>query len=214
MRAVRRVLFPVLCVLWLAACAAAPGPSEGPRTHPVHVRSNGWHTAIVVPRAAVAATGLLPEVADLPQAAFLAFGWGDQDYYQATEATAGLALRAALWPTPSVMHVAGRAAVPEARGEVEVLRLALTGTGFRAMVGAIAATFERPDDGRAKPIGPGLSAKSHFYAARGTFHLFNTCNTWTVRMLRAGGLDISPAGVVTAADAMARLRTARGQPAP
>ena len=57
-------------------------------------------------------------------------------------------------------------------------------------------------------ISRGLYPDSRFYNALGEFHLFNTCNTWTARMLRAGGVALSPSGIVTADGLMARLRTA------
>ena len=69
---------------------------------------------------------------------------------------------------------------------------------------------ERPRGGRAEPISRGLYLDSNFYKARGTFHLFNTCNTWTARMLRAGGVNLSPSGVITADELVARLRAAVG----
>lgn len=183
---------------------------SGPSSHAVHVVSNGWHTAIVVPRAEVAATGLVSEAAQFPEAAFLEFGWGDREYYQAAQATLGMTLRAALSPTPAVMHVAGRPRAPEPREGREVVRAMLTETGLRRMLRAIGAMFERPEEGPAAPVAPGLYSESRFYHARGSFHLFNTCNTWTARMLRAGGVEVSPAGVVTAGQAMARLRAALG----
>lgn len=201
-------LVTFLSVLWLAGCVAVPAlppDADGPRSHAVQVMSNGWHTAIIVTRDEVSATGLLPEAADFPQADFLEFGWGDREYYPADETTLGLTLRAALVPTPAVMHVAGRTEVPEPREGREVVEMKLTETGFRHMVQAIAEQFERPDGGAAEPLGPGLYPDSLFYAADGSFHLFNTCNTWTVRMLRAGGVDVSPSGVITAGDVMERL---------
>ncbi len=51
---------------------------------------------------------------------------------------------------------------------------------------------------------------SNFYDARGRFHLFNTCNTWTARTLRAGGVNLSPSGVITADELVVRLRAAIG----
>lgn len=193
----------------VAACAGAPPPAataEGPRVHAIHVVSNGWHTAIVVPRDKLRATDLLPEVRDFPEAAFLEFGWGDRVYYPAGEKTLGMTLNAALTPTPSVMHVAGRARapVPDVAGR-EVVRLKLTEAGFRQLIAAIAGTFERPEDSRAEPVSAGLYPDSHFYHARGSFHLFNTCNTWTARMLRAGGVRVTPGGVITASDLMTQF---------
>jgi len=202
----------LVCAGCLAACVAVPPlpPADaGPRIHAVRVVSNGWHTAIVIPRAEVKATGLLPEVDDFADAAFLEFGWGEHVYYPAEETTLGIALRAALLPTPAVMHVAGRASAPELTYEdVEVL--AMTQGGLRRMVRAIAGEFVRPESGRAEPVSRGLYLDSHFYDAHGTFHLFNTCNTWTARMLRAGGVNLSTFDVITADDLMTRLRAAVG----
>ena len=201
-----------LCAIWLATCETAPPPpavDDGPRTHLIQVSSNGWHTAIIVPATAVAAAGALPEAADFPGARHLEFGWGDRVYYPAKEKTLGMTLAAALAPTPAVMHMAGRPVALTDRGDGrEVVPVPLTEAGFRNLIGAIAATFERPSGGRAESVSRGLYPGSRFYHAHGEFHLFNTCNTWTARMLRAGGVALSPAGIVTADGLMARLRAA------
>ena len=108
-------------------------------------------------------------------------------------------------------HMAGRAALPSrAAPNVEAVALDLSQAAFEALVRAIAADFDRPAGGRATPIARGLYRDSHFYPAHGEFHLFNTCNTWTARMLRAGGVKLSPSGVVTADDLMKRIRAAIG----
>jgi uncharacterized protein (TIGR02117 family) len=211
-----RRLILILCSLaytgWLAGCAtviALPPADDGPRTHVVHVVSHGWHTAIVLPRADLVSTGLLPEADDFPRASFLEFGWGDRVYYPAKETTLGMALEAALIPTPAVMHMAALARPPELTYPgSETMEIALTENGMRRLAGAIAGEFSRPKGGRAVPVSRGLYPDSNFYDAQGAFHLFNTCNTWTARMLRASGVDLSPAGVVTANDLMTRLRAA------
>jgi len=204
----------LVCAAWLAACTAAPllPPTDsGPRVHDIRVVSNGWHTAIVVPGSELAATGLLPEADQFPGAAFLEFGWGDRVYYPAREKTLGMTLSAVLIKTPAVMHIAGRARAPgRTDADSEVARVALTEGGFRHLVRAIAGEFERLEGDSAEPISPGLYPDSHFYNARGTFHLLNTCNTWTARMLRAGGVKLSPSGIITADELMARLRVAIG----
>lgn len=207
----------LLCAAWLAGCAVVspvPPADSGPRRHTVSVVSNGWHTAIVAQRSKIVATGLLPEAADFPDAAFLEFGWGDREYYPAPKTTLGMTLRAGLAATPAVMHVAGHAWAPEPTASdtgFEVVRVALTESGFRRLVHAIASDFKRPEGGRAKPVSPGLYPDSHFYDARGRFHLFNTCNTWTARMLRIAGVQLSPAGISTADELMGRLRMAIGE---
>ncbi|MBM3518845.1 MAG: DUF2459 domain-containing protein, partial [Alphaproteobacteria bacterium] len=160
-------------------------------------------------RRELVATGLVPEAEDFPDAAFLEFGWGDRVYYPAREKTLGMALDAALTGSPAILHMAGLAQPPDPTArDSEVVTVALTEGNFRRLVGAIAGEFERPEGGRAFATSRGLYPNSSFYDARGSFHLFNTCNTWTARMLRAAGLRLSPSGVVTADKLMARLRAA------
>lgn len=210
---VLRILMAVL-IGGLTACA---GSSDGPPPviratggdRVVAVTADDWHAAIVLPREAVVATGLLPEAGDFPDAAFLEFGWGDRTYYPSRDKTLVMTLGAALTDTPAIMHVAGLAVTPaEDRRSREIVEIGLDEAAFRRLVAAIAATLERPDDGRASPVSDGLYPGSLFYNAEGSFHLFNTCNTWVARMLEAAGVAIRPGGIVTAGDLMSRLRAA------
>ncbi|MDE0205085.1 MAG: DUF2459 domain-containing protein, partial [Candidatus Tectomicrobia bacterium] len=74
-----RWLAVALSVALLVGCqTAAPIRDTGLRSRLIHVTSNGWHTAIVVPAQALADSGAIPEAADFPDAAFLEFGWGDR----------------------------------------------------------------------------------------------------------------------------------------
>ena len=212
MKRLINILGCLLLIGGLMACAGVPPlpPADiGPRTHIVHVTSNGWHTAIVVSRPDLVATGLLPEADDFPDVAFMEFGWGDQEYYPANDKTTGMALRAALTPSPSVMHMAGLERGPELTyPDDEIVLLALTTGEFGNLIGSIAGSFRRSGDNRVEPISRGLYPNSNFYPAQGAFHLFNTCNTWTAIRLREAGMDLSPAGIVTADDLMSRLRVA------
>lgn len=208
-----RFRFAVLLSFGLAGCAATPAPlpapDPGPRTEAVHVLSNGWHTAVVLARADVAASGALPEAAHFPDAAFFEFSWGDRAYFMAPDPSLGMTLEAALVPTPAVMHLVGLALPPRlAYPEAEVVTVNMSRAGLRRLIDALAGQFERPDGASAAPISRGLVANSHFYPAQGRFHLFNTCNTWTARKLRTAGVDVSPSGVVTADELMQRLHTA------
>ncbi|MDE0120024.1 MAG: DUF2459 domain-containing protein [Bdellovibrionales bacterium] len=204
--------FILKCLVFMffltCACKSVLPVEEGPRPHLVYVVSNGWHTAIVVSAPALVATGVLPEAADFPDALFLEFGWGDRNYYQAEETTFSMTLMAALVPTPAVMHIAALQAPPEENNslELEVVSMKLTEEGFFRLFQALAAGFDRPSGGRTKSISPGLYTNSYFYHARGEFHLFNTCNTWTARMLSVSGVALSPSGIVTADGLMDRLR--------
>ena len=206
-----RWLTIVLSVVLLTTCKTVlPTKDTGPRTRLIHVTSNGWHTAIVVPAPALISTGAIPEAADFSGAAFLEFGWGDRIYYPAEKKTLGMTLTAVLVQTPAVMHVAAHQAPPEGDGTgYELISVELTEAGFRRLAKALAAEFERPIGGRVEPISRGIYPhSSYFYRAHGNFHLFNTCNTWTGRMLHVSGIALSPSGIVTADNLMTRLRAA------
>jgi uncharacterized protein (TIGR02117 family) len=197
--------------LLLTACAApppAPPPSQpGPDAKAViFVTSNGWHSSIIVARADLP-PDRLAETADFPEARFFEFGWGDAVYYPARRTTLGMTLRAALVPTPAVVHVVGLRAEPaRSPAEAEVVSLAVDDKNFDRLVDFIDASFERSGTARAAATGPGFYPTSRFYPAKGRFHLFNTCNTWTARALAAAGFDVSASGTFRAEALMRQVR--------
>jgi len=201
--------------LVVTACAAPPGAPKPSRTQPgpgtvIFVTSNGWHSGIVLAKADLP-SGRLPETADFPDARFLEFGWGDAVYYPAKQPTISMTLGAALVPTPAVVHVAGLWAEPaRVYPKAEVLALPIDHGNLRRLVDFIHASFARGGAPRAAATGPGLYASSRFYPATGSFHLFNTCNTWTARGLASAGFDIDAAGISRAEPLMQQLRVLAG----
>jgi uncharacterized protein (TIGR02117 family) len=195
-----------------AACQSAPAvvpvPAESaPKAEPgvdrrdeirvpIHVVSNGWHTGIVVARAALP-VGAVPEATDFPDAPYLEFGWGDAEYYPAPSPTLGMA----------VVHLVGLPAHPrDVFPTAEVVELRLSPAGFQRLVDYLDDTFARGDAERAQASAPGLYRFSLFYPAKGEFHLFNTCNTWTARALEAAGWPVQVSGTLRAEDLMAQIR--------
>lgn len=166
----------------------------------------GWHAGLAVRRADIP-EGLLPESADFPGARYLEVGWGERDYYQARESSVWLALKAALIPSPSVLHVAGLDKPPAAYfGSDSVLRIDLPDAEFRNLVAYLHESFNRRGAPRIMPLGPGLYGDSRFYEAQGRFHLFNNCSTWAAGALEAAGLPASPFRIVTASSLRCQAR--------
>ena len=204
--------FVIVILIGLAACASAPPVVEegagGAQDAPIgiFVTGHGWHTGIVVPAADIQARlpALQARFGDTP---YLEFGWGDKDFYQADEITAGLAIKAVLWPTEAVMHVVGvpadvRAYFPHS----EIYRLCLPPARYAALLDFIVSSFRRADHNTPFPVDTGIYGDSHFYEATGRYTLFNTCNTWTAKGLKSAGFDISTAFKATASSVMAYLR--------
>ena len=206
----RRVAVMLAALALTAACARPtpglfPPPADSPRRI-VFVVEHGWHAGIVVAREDLP-RDMRPPAEALPAGRYLEIGWGDHDFYQAPRISAGLALKAVLWPTDSVLHVVGFSEPVTAFFHLSgIVELEMSSAGLDAMLRHIAASFARDAGGNALPIGPGLYGNSRFYRSTESYHMFNTCNVWTARALRAAGLPLSSAGSLTVDALMDQVR--------
>ena len=125
-------------------------------------------------------------------ARWLIVGWGAREFYTVTGAMSDIA--------PGVVWRA-------AKGDASVLRvdvwgqadlnalpnyrpLTLTERQYQALIAGIEASFA-PDPVTGRPVvvkAPGFHTTDAFFAGRERFHLFNTCNVWVGRRLRAAGV--------------------------
>lgn len=208
-----RWILTLLSALSLAACAGRPPAalmtdSTGSRS--VYVISNGWHTGLVLPREQVS-TEVWPEQGELAPAPYLEVGWGDGAAYLADRMTVRLALGAALGSASAALQVAGLDALPTVRGrEIEVAELRLTPREFDDLSRFISKSYARDGTGNTIRLARGYTDNSAFYRATGHFHLFNTCNTWTAKALRAAGCPIASALILTASQLMDQAVSACG----
>jgi uncharacterized protein (TIGR02117 family) len=202
----------LLFVALALGCASAPAKREPGRQDPLAYRvwvvDHGWHTAIVVRLRDVDST-IWPEASDFAGAAFVEVAWGDREFYMGERPSGWLAVKAAFFTSGSALHVAGFSA-PMASyfAASDVVEVPVSRGGLDAMTRMFHDEYQRGDDSRPIRLAPGLYGVSWFYAARSRYHLFNTCNTWVARALRAAGLEVTPAGVVTAGGVMQEARRA------
>ena len=201
------------CKLLVVALATLAAGVHSLRGAEFYVSSHGWHTGIVVPRAAAVASGAWPPgvaARDLAGCPWLELGWGDRKFYMAKKPGVTMALGAALVPGPAVLHVAGLAGPPTQERRWDALvAVPCTDAELRALCAALGGTFERDAAGGAPALGPGLyGIGSRFYAAHGRYWIGNTCNSWTLRMERAGGLPVrvGPVGTLRAGAVIAQTR--------
>ncbi len=216
----RSALLLLLALLIPGGCAAPQPTSTQTHQHAksIYVVSHGWHTSIVVQRTDIP-DHLWPEHRDLPAATYIEVGWGDQAFYQAAKASIGLVLKAALQATPSVLHIAWfDTPVAHYFPASDIIEVGLSQSGFERLSIFIHETYTQDEPGKTVHLGPGLYRQSVFYQARGTYHLFNTCNNWTAQALQAAGRPIAPARAMTAGSVMAQTRkfgrTLRSKPEP
>ena len=206
-------IFILLTTLLLSACfselqAVKPtNNTEAEQGTEIFVVSHGWHTGFAVPAQLI--QNQLPKLKErFDDAPYIEFGWGDEEFYQANEATTALTLRAALWPTDSVIHAV---AVPEKASEYfpnsEVINLCLSSAGYSSLIKFISNSFQKNEAGKILQLGSGIYGNSQFYRGVGDFSLMNTCNKWTAKGLQSAGMDISPTFILTADSIMDYLAT-------
>jgi uncharacterized protein (TIGR02117 family) len=201
----------VATILITAGCvtqaANSSAQSVGEPTTVIWIIDHGWHTSIVVRRADVD-RARWPELDDFAGATLVEVAWGDREFYMVpTSPTSGLAIKAAVATSGSVLHVVGlTAAVTDYFAGREVVAIRVPRRGPEALADFVHAEYQRDRGGAPLRLGPSLYGSGWFYAGRSRYHLFNTCNTWVARALGAAGLAIESAGVVTASDVMRQVR--------
>lgn len=204
----------MMFLLLSAACSTRPhaivtpsAPAQ-PATEKILIVNHGWHTGFVVNARDMHAR--LPTLQQrFPAATQLEFGWGDRRFYQSENFSSGLALRAILWPTATVMHVVALPADVQRHFPASAVReVCLSPIQLQGLLAFLTSSFDHAHGALPQPVGKGLYGDSAFYPGAGGYHLFNTCNVWTARGLKSAGFDIMPSRHVTA-DSILRFLDAR-----
>lgn len=194
-------------VLALAGCAAPAGvPADAaPTTHRVYVVNHGKHAGLALRAADVPPDW--PARGDFPDAVFYEIGWGDRDYYMHPDPGVWLAVKAVLWPTPGVLHIAAvDDALERAFTRLEIVELAVTADGLQRIVRYVLRSHALDAAGRPIALGPGHYGRSRFYASRERFYFPRTCNVWVAGALREAGLPVDPTAAISAAQLFGQLR--------
>ena len=200
----KRWIVLLASMLLALACSSLPQatspsgqvPSTGIQA--AFIVSHGWHTGIVYPREEL--LRFVPELSErFSDGRYLEIGWGEMEFYQSREATAGITLRAILLPTDSVVHVVSVPRSPfESFPNSKIRKICLGQAQIDSLGRFISNSFQRDQDGRVVATQKGLYGDSQFYSGQGSFNLFNTCNKWTAIALESAGYDINPFFKLTA----------------
>lgn len=162
----------------------------------IYIQGNGVHTDVVVP--------VKTEYKDWSQGIlykntrgndsslqWLALGWGDKDFYLHTPHLADLkfstAFNAAFGLSTSAIH-ATFSRYPPAEGD-ECVKLVIGKGQYRRLVAFLQNSLRTDSLGQPVVIPTEMRYDQNdaFYEARGRYHLFHTCNTWTNDALKASG---------------------------
>jgi len=120
---------------------------------------------------------------------YLVVGWGSREFYTSTAEYSDMAF-GTIWRAvtgdASVMHVAPAGDISKSEG---VVAIKISQERLEKLVAFMLSTFSS-DDGQPQILtGATFGYGDLFYEAKGRFNIFNPCNVWVSKALRAGGLS-------------------------
>ena len=78
--------------------------------------------------------------------------------------------------------------------------------GYEQLLAYVAESFSTTPDQDILGLGPGKYGDGWFYRAEGTFHAFNTCNTWVAKAIDRTGYPMRNRNVITVDPLLSQLR--------
>jgi Protein of unknown function (DUF2459) len=170
----------------------------------VYVARRGWHIDIGIAVAELTPT-LTAVAADLPQAHFVFFGFGDRHYLLAKKRNTPVML-GALWPGSGILLVTGIAGSPIAGfGADHVIQLTLQTEQMDALQAFILKSLQT-EEGAIKVFRAGPYEDSAYFLAVPKYSALHTCNTWGAEGLKSAGLPVHVKGVIFAGQLWSQAR--------
>lgn len=157
----------------------------------LHLYSNGFHSDIAAPAAIFPADHPLRRL--YPEADSFLIGWGEERFYYSDGTNLWLGLDAIVPPSPTVLHIAYDAERASAYlGPNDDVVIPVSREGAGAFVAFVNRALALDESGAAMVTRTGKwVGRSSFVRAKGTFHLFNVCNHWMARAIRAAGVNVN-----------------------
>ena len=166
--------------------------------HQLYFIKQNWHTAIVFNTSEINSI-LFREYNSFKESNLIDIGWGDMEFYQYPGFDSGLAFNALFYATPSTLRVEGinlSKAAYFTLSEI-VIKLDVSKEQFRCICNYINKTFYLKDDGSTSILSIKGDGKIIFFKSNGSYHIFNTCNTWIARGLKEAGIEIDDNIILT-----------------
>ncbi len=158
----------------------------------VYLVSNGVHVDVWVPASHPARdwSTWLPKAIPVNRRGYVSLGWGDEGFYTQVptwgDLTVGVAARAVLWPSSTVVRASARYGKPDEGDSVH--RIRITNKDYARLVEFIERSLDLSEGGQPVLLDhPGYGANDRFLRGSGSYSLFRTCNVWTGEALRAMG---------------------------
>lgn len=149
----------------------------------IYLNTNGVHVDFILPADALPPS-LKNHLNVMPNTQFIAFGWGDRNFYVKTpewsDLTIPVAFKALFLKSESAMHVTYYSWQMNSWKTLNLCEQQQS-----AIIEYIVDTFQKDEQGRLiKMEFSGYNEFDSFYEANGSFTMFNTCNVWVNRALK------------------------------
>ncbi|MBN1252341.1 MAG: DUF2459 domain-containing protein [Bacteroidales bacterium] len=160
----------------------------------IFVSTNGVHTNIILPSKSKYFNW--NEFLNLKsECKYIAFGWGDEEFYLNTPTWDKLkfstAFKAGFSPTKTIMQTYIIKYEPVTNKST--IKISLTDKQFNEITNFVKSSFILNSNKSVIKIEPNNNfySKAYFYKAVGRYSIFNTCNNWTNRGLKKAGIKNS-----------------------
>ena len=161
----------------------------------IYLYSNGLHTSFILPKksSVIDWTKFLniSQNKCVNEAhSFYSFGWGDKAFYEEVPTWSKLTLKAGLqtlfYPSAGILHISPMTDLPTKN----IVKIRVSPTQYHYLCDYILQSFVSDEESKQfKKINlVGYTTNDNFYAAKGRYHAFNTCNTWVNRGLKSIGV--------------------------
>ncbi|WP_196888527.1 DUF2459 domain-containing protein [Aureivirga sp. CE67] len=142
----------------------------------IFLTTNGVHLDIVLP-----VSEMSPNLRDglhfSNNSKFIAFGWGDKDFYLNTPSWEDLtfknAMKALFYKSETLMHL-----TEFYRQESDWVKIEISDAQLKKMNTYLENSFQRENSEKVLLKGKGYSYDDQFYKANGSYSCFKTCNSW------------------------------------
>lgn len=156
----------------------------------IYVSSLSWHTGIVVPAASFPDT-LWKEGYNYSDAQYLEIGWGDTDFFTTRNFNVWYALKAVMWPTPSVIQIKPLyRKVENNYTNTAVAKIIVNDEQLQNLITYIVEEFELDENGKVIPTAE--DSGYNFYKSSSSYYFPKNSNVWAARALKRAGFSLRP----------------------